>query len=53
MDEEYYGDGSNLDGVVSGVEVKDKGTSKGPEQTSLNFTGKPLYHQRYMRLTIF
>tara|TARA_A100001201_G_scaffold22276_2_gene25069 strand:+ start:10248 stop:10991 length:744 start_codon:yes stop_codon:yes gene_type:complete len=35
----YYGDGSNLDGVVSGVETKEDGTSKGTEQTSLNFTG--------------
>ena len=35
----YYGDGSNLDGVVSGVETKEGGTSKGTEQTSLNFTG--------------
>jgi hypothetical protein len=35
----YYGDGSNLDGVVSGVETKEGGTSKGTEQTSLNFVG--------------
>ena len=35
----YYGDGSNLDGVVSGVETKEGGTSRGTEQTSLNFTG--------------
>ena len=35
----YYGDGSNLDGVVSGVETKEEGTSKGTEQTSLNFVG--------------
>ena len=35
----YYGDGSNLDGVVSGVATKEGGTSKGTEQTSLNFTG--------------
>ena len=35
----YYGDGSNLEGVVSGVETKEGGTSKGTEQTSLNFTG--------------
>ena len=35
----YYGDGSNLDGVVSGVETKEDGTSKGTEQTSLNFVG--------------
>ena len=35
----YYGDGSNLDGVVSGVATKEDGTSKGTEQTSLNFTG--------------
>ena len=35
----YYGDGSNLEGVVSGVETKEGGTSKGTEQTSLNFVG--------------
>ena len=35
----YYGDGSNLDGVVSGVATKEDGTPKGTEQTSLNFTG--------------
>ena len=35
----YYGDGSNLDGVVSGVETKEGGTSKGTSQVSLNFTG--------------
>jgi hypothetical protein len=35
----YYGDGSNLDGVVSGVATKEDGTSKGTEQTSLNFVG--------------
>ena len=35
----YYGDGSNLTGVVSGVETKEGGTSKGTEQVSLNFTG--------------
>ena len=35
----YYGDGSNLDGVVSGVETKEGGVSKGTSQTSLNFTG--------------
>ena len=35
----YYGDGSNLDGVVSGVETKEGGTPKGTSQVSLNFTG--------------
>ena len=35
----YYGDGSNLDGVVSGVETKEGGVSKGTSQVSLNFTG--------------
>ena len=35
----YYGDGSNLDGVVSGVATKEDGTPKGSDQTSLNFTG--------------
>ena len=34
----YYGDGSNLDGVVSGVETKEGGTSKGTSQR-LIFTG--------------
>jgi hypothetical protein len=35
----YYGDGSNLGGVVSGVETKEGGTSKGTSQTALNFVG--------------
>ena len=35
----YYGDGSNLDGVVSGIEVKSGGTSVGTSLTALNFTG--------------
>ena len=38
----YYGDGSNLDGVVSGVETKEATVSKGTSQTSLNFTGATL-----------
>ena len=35
----YYGDGSNLTGVVSGVATKEDGTPKGTPQVSLNFTG--------------
>ena len=35
----YYGNGSNLEGVVSGVETKEGGTSKGTSQTALNFVG--------------
>lgn len=35
----YYGDGSNLDGVVSGVEVKQDTTSKGTNIVSLDFAG--------------
>jgi len=35
----YYGDGSNLDGVVSGIEVEDDGTSVGTSLTALNFSG--------------
>ena len=35
----YYGDGSNLEGVVSGVETKEGGTSKGTSQTILDFAG--------------
>ena len=35
----YYGDGSNLDGVVSGVEVKEDTTSRGTSITSLDFSG--------------
>ena len=35
----YYGDGSNLTGVVSGVATKEDGTPKGTSQVSLNFTG--------------
>ena len=38
----YYGDGSNLDGVVSGVETHEATVSKGTSQTSLNFTGATL-----------
>jgi hypothetical protein len=33
----YYGDGSNLDGVVSGVEVKSGGSSVGTSLTAINF----------------
>ena len=33
----YYGDGSNLDGVVSGIELKEGGTSRGTSLTSVNF----------------
>ena len=35
----YYGDGSNLDGVVSGIEVKSDGTSVGTSLTAVNFSG--------------
>ena len=35
----YYGDGSNLDGVVSGVEVKENTASRGTSITSLDFSG--------------
>ena len=35
----YYGDGSNLDGVVSGVEVKEDTASRGTSITSLDFVG--------------
>lgn len=35
----YYGDGSNLDGVVSGVEVKQDTTSIGTNIVSLDFAG--------------
>ena len=33
----YYGDGSNLDGVVSGVELKQAGSSVGASVTTINF----------------
>ena len=33
----YYGDGSNLDGVVSGIELKQGGTSRGTSLTVLDF----------------
>ena len=33
----YYGDGSNLDGVVAGVELKQAGSSVGTACTQLNF----------------
>jgi len=35
----YFGDGSNLTGVVSGIEVKSSGSSVGTSLTALNFTG--------------
>ena len=35
----YYGDGSNLEGVVSGVEVESSGSSVGTSLTALNFVG--------------
>ena len=35
----YYGDGSNLDGVVSGIEVKSDGTSVGTSLTAIDFEG--------------
>ena len=35
----YFGDGSNLTGVVSGIEVKSGGTSVGTSLTALNFSG--------------
>ena len=35
----YYGDGSNLTGVVSGVEVKENTASRGTSITSLDFSG--------------
>ena len=35
----YYGDGSNLGGVVSGIEVKSDGTSVGTSLTAVNFSG--------------
>jgi hypothetical protein len=33
----YYGDGSNLDGVVSGVEIESGGSSVGTAITTINF----------------
>jgi len=33
----YYGDGSNLDGVVSGIEVEEAGSSVGTSLTAINF----------------
>ena len=35
----FYGDGSNLTGVISGVEVLSGGTSSGTGITALNFSG--------------
>ena len=35
----YYGDGSELTGVVSGIEVKDDGSSVGTSLTAINFSG--------------
>ena len=33
----FYGDGSNLDGVVSGIELKQAGSSVGTSLTAINF----------------
>jgi len=38
----YYGDGSNLTGVISGVEIKEEGSSVGTAITSINFVGSDL-----------
>jgi hypothetical protein len=38
----YYGDGSNLTGVISGVEIKEEGSSVGTGITSINFVGSDL-----------
>ena len=35
----YYGDGSELSGVVSGIEVKSDGSSVGTSLTAINFSG--------------
>ena len=35
----YFGDGSNLTGVVSGIEVKSGGSSVGTSLTAVNFSG--------------
>ena len=38
----YYGDGSNLTGVISGVEIKEEGSSVGTAITSINFVGSDI-----------
>ena len=38
----YYGDGSNLTGVISGVEIKEEGSSVGTGITSINFVGSDI-----------
>ena len=35
----YYGDGSNLQGVTSGIQLLEGGSSKGTSLTSINFSG--------------
>ena len=35
----YYGDGSNLQGVVSGVTIQEEGSSLSTQATTLNFVG--------------
>ena len=35
----YYGDGSNLEGVTSGIQLLEGGSSKGTSLTSINFSG--------------
>ena len=35
----FFGDGSNLDGVVSGIELKDDGSSVGTAITTIDFSG--------------
>jgi hypothetical protein len=38
----YYGDGSNLTGVISGVDILEEGSSVGTAITSINFVGSDL-----------
>ena len=38
----YYGDGSNLTGVISGVDILEEGSSVGTGITSINFVGSDL-----------
>ena len=35
----FYGDGSNLDNVVSGIALSESGTSRGSSGTTINFVG--------------
>jgi hypothetical protein len=47
----YYGDGSNLSGVVSGIEIEEGGTSVGTSLTAINFASGATVTQGSLGIT--